>query len=185
MRPWNFVAVLFHLTGHLLAAISPPGPLPAPRHLYARVDGVSVHGIGDDSQLWIAIAVLNGGPEVAISNSDAPPKLPVIRSGDFQHPRGLIVLCKNRQHPVSCNGIDISVSTDTTTILAIDSYGRTTSISATDFPVDEYLRVGSSRTSIPPSMQIGADTDFSGVIQKLSQPNLNGSHDDPHTHVEK
>ena len=178
-------SIFFHLAGQLFVAISPPDPLPAPRHLYARVGGVPVHGVGDDSQLWIAIAVLDGGPDVAFSDSNVLSKFSSIPSESSQHSRGLIVLCRNREHPLFYNGNDISVTADTTVILAIDSCGRKTSISTTDFPVDEYLRVGSSRTSIPPSMQIGADTDFFRVIQKLRQPHQNGSQDMPDVQVAK
>ena len=153
------ISVAHHFAMRAIAAVSLTPPPDGPHTIYLRINGADVHGVADDGDLWFAVVPSRIDVIVGHGATSHP-------SSVSDSPRERLSLNTNRSNPLELNGIPVSIPAESN-IFAIDRDGKTHPIQLEPSTIRDIVRVGSSGTSIPPTLSVHSDSDFTRVVNSL------------------
>jgi len=156
------VPIVYHLTTHTIAAVAPAQPFDGPHTFHLRIDGTPVFGGADDTELWFAVVPI--GPEVSLSNTARTHSQPDPRRPNHPH----LSINTDRNNLLELDGVPVSIPSPSN-VFAIDRHGETHPIHMDTSTIADMIRIGSSRSSIPPTMSIGPRSEFASVCNAVQR----------------
>ena len=150
------VPIVHHLLMHAIAAIAPARPYGGPHAFALRINGTPVFGVADGEDLWFAVVPC--GVEVGLGNKMSYHSQSTPRR---MHP--YLSINTGYDNALELDGVPVKIP-PASNVFAIDRNGETHPIDMDTSTIADMIRAGSSRSSIPATMSLGADSDFNRVV---------------------